>query len=81
MIGPSFADKLVALCSFELSQAHNDHDRVAMMIERLAASLALTIAVGTHGDPNIMSDMLEGVTQHLFAEATAKARFAKAMSR
>ena len=81
MSDTSFADKLSAACAFELSLAQNDHDRLGEMISHMTSSLAFTLAIGAKGDPKLLSALLEGVSDHLFEEASDKARFAKAMSR
>jgi hypothetical protein len=68
----SFTDKLSALCSFELADAQEKHDsdRVAVMIERLAHSLAFTVAMTAKGNAEVASKLMEGATVYALEEAT-----------
>lgn len=74
-----FGDKLAALCSAEALAARADADRFGVMIERLASALGYAVAMAARGDGKVMEEMLAGAEGHAFAEATAKAKFARLM--
>jgi hypothetical protein len=77
----SFADKLSALCAMELSNAHGDPARIGAMIERLANSMAFTIAIAAHGDAKTIDDMLSGATSYLYEAATSHQRMGEFMAK
>lgn len=76
-----FADLLSALCAIELAAAKGNPERVGEMIERLANSLAFTIAIATNGDPKGMDDMLKGIEGYLYEAATSHQKVAAALAR
>lgn len=76
-----FADKLAALVAHEMSEATGDHDRMGVVIERIAASLGFGIALATGGDPRVIDTLIEGATAYAHAEAVQKAPLAAMISR
>jgi len=74
-----FSDKLASLCSREMVAAKTDPDRSANMVERLAHSLAFTIAIVAGGDPSRASTLTEGAIQYLVDDAAGMHGIGKAV--
>ncbi len=73
----NFDDKLSLLASCELPHCRRDPQRMADMIGALTDALALTIAVAAEGNPDRMSELLEGISVQLFEGAASKAPMAR----
>jgi len=73
----TFGDKLSALCSLEMARARRGEADFADMIERLAATLGLTIALAARGDGAVIDRLLSGAEGYAHSEAVAKAPFAR----
>ncbi|MGB3445759.1 MAG: hypothetical protein WBA48_03575 [Xanthobacteraceae bacterium] len=78
MSGQTFADKLNALVSLEVSRG-TIHDPAAMsdIIEKLAATLGFTAALAAHGQPDRITHLLEGMTAYVYEIAAERAPLAK----
>ena len=75
----SFADDLAKLVSKEAAAGKNDPDRMAAMVERLAAALGFTVALACRGDPRAVDEMLAGADAHAHAEAVEKSTLFRLM--
>ncbi len=71
-----FSEKLAALCAIELAHARRDPDRMGAMIERLCASLGLTISVAGNGTAQGIDGFMSGVEGYVHAEAVAQSKLA-----
>lgn len=61
----------------ELPHARRDPERMSALIEQLARSLGLAIAVGTNGDAAGIDKLMAGAEAHAHAEAVASAPLAR----
>lgn len=68
-----FSEKLGALCSFHLAAAKSaqDGDAIGEMIERLAHSLAFTIAMASDGDADRAQNLLTGAESYIYETAAS----------
>jgi hypothetical protein len=80
-LNPPFSVQLSTLCAAEASAAHSDPERIAAMVERLTHALAFTIAVGTGGNQQAMSDLIEGATAYLLESAAGHQGMAQMLER
>ena len=80
MSEPSFESKLSALCSKELSDAHGDPARMGAMIERLAHSLAFTVAIVGEGDRTRIDNLLTGLEGYIQEAAVGHAKMGAFMA-
>ena len=80
MSEPSFETKVSLACSKELTDANGDPERIAAMVEKLAGSLAFTIAMASQGDAQMMDTLLEGVTAHIYEVAAGHAPVSKLLA-
>lgn len=71
-------NQLALLTSREIAAGRHDAERMSEFIASLTESLALACAVAaaSAGKPDQISELLEGVSQHLFTTAAAKAPIA-----
>jgi hypothetical protein len=78
MSGQTFADKLNALVSLEVSRG-TIHDPTAMsnIIESLASALGFTAALAAHGEPDMADHLVEGATAYVYEVAVERAPLAK----
>ena len=76
-----FDTKISIAVSKELADAHGDAERIGAMIDKLASSLAFTIAVASQGDPKAANSFLEGTVAYLYEAASRHAKFGEFMSR
>ena len=76
-----FQDALSGICAKELADAHGDADRIGAMIERLASSLAFTIAMASGGDLRRMEELLQGAEGYMTATASGHARLGSFMAK
>lgn len=72
-----FEQSLVKLCALEIPLARRDPERLAGMIERLADSLALTIAMAGGGDLERTNNLYAGTEQFMLEMITDYQRVAK----
>lgn len=75
----NFSDELATLVAREMADAKGDADRMGTAIERLSASLGLTIALACRGDAAAIDQMIAGAEGYIHAEAVEKAKFARFM--
>jgi hypothetical protein len=78
-MGADFETKISVAVSKELADAHGDAERIGAMVERLASSLAFTIAVAAHGDPEATNVFLEGATAYLYEATSGHAKFLESL--
>lgn len=76
-----FATKLSALVAVETASAHGDPERLAHVVERLAASLGFAIAITARGHGPTIDRLMAGAEGYAHAEAVDKAPFAKLMDK
>lgn len=74
-----FGRKLAALLSKEIKGARADGEYAAMMIERLANALGMTIAAATHGDPLGMDKMHAGSDFYIVGAMAEHGRVMRAL--
>ncbi len=79
MTASTFADELSRLAAKEAAAAKSDPERLGDMIERLSASLGMTIALAAKGDAKTIDTLITGCEAHIHAEAVDKARVIRAM--
>lgn len=72
-----FEDTLVKLCAGEIPHARRDPERLAAMIERLADSLALTLAISGGGNMERTNRLYSGVENYMLGMITDYQRVAK----
>ena len=72
-----FGNKLGAICAAEMKYAKRDAERLSDMIERLANSLAFSIAMGCGGDDKRVSTILNGVDLLLAEYCASHSELAK----
>ncbi len=72
----AFGEALADLCTEEVRFARHSPERYAEMIERLASSLAFTIALAGGGDRQRIETLIQGVEHLITAEAVGDARLA-----
>lgn len=78
MSGQTFADKLNALVSLEMSRGTiRDPLAMAGIIENLASALGFTAALAAAGDPDKIAHLLEGMTAYVYEAAAERAPLAK----
>lgn len=75
----NFSTELAKLVANEMRAANGDPEKIADMTERLIASLAFTIAIGTRGNNAKASELLEGCIAHLTETLTAHGNVAAAL--
>lgn len=75
-----FDQSFTALVAKEAAASRGDPERLGSMIERLSASLGMTIALATNGDPAGIDTMVTGCEAHIHAEAVDKARVIRLMN-
>lgn len=73
----TFAEKLAALCSLEMAKARRGQADFGEMIERLAASLGMTIAIAAQGDGPTIDGLMQGAEAHAHDEAVRQAPLGK----
>lgn len=73
-----FGDKLSTLVSLEIA-GNKVRDPAAMseIMERLASSLAFTIALAAQGDAKGINELIEGMTAYIYETAAERAPLAK----
>ena len=73
-----FGDKLAALVSIETAAGKvRDPDAMSEIMEKLASSLAFTIALAAQGDDKGINTLLEGMTAYLYETAAERAPLAR----
>lgn len=70
----TFSDRLATVISSQAARARRDPALYAEIIERLSASLGLTIAMAARGDGAKIDTLIEGATAHAHEEAVSWAR-------
>lgn len=75
-----FNNTFTALIAKEAAASRSDPERMGSMIERLSASLGMTIALATNGDPAGIDTMVTGCEAHIHAEAVDRARVIRLMN-
>ena len=75
-----FADRLSALVSKEMAEAHGDQERIGIIIERLIHSAAFTIAIAAEGNAKGMETLLHGADAYLYEAATDHAKVGQLMA-
>ncbi len=73
----AFEESLVKLCAVEIPHARRDPERLAAMIERLADSLALTLAIAGGGDMERTNRLYSGAESYMLGMITDYQRVAK----
>jgi phosphopantothenate synthetase len=76
----TFADDLARLTSREVAAAKGDPERLANMIERLAAALGFTVAIAAGGKGEAIDTMLAGAEAYAHAEAVDRAAIASLLA-
>lgn len=76
----SFDDKLAHLVTKEITQSLNDPEKMAMIVERLAAGLGFAIALAAKGDAKTIETLLMGAENHVAEVAADRAPSAKLIS-
>lgn len=74
-----FDQTFARLISAEAVKARMDPERMSALIERLAATLGLTIAVACRGDGTKLDVLLEGATAYAYQEAVRNSHIIAAM--
>lgn len=74
-----FEQAFSALIAKEAAASRGNPERLGSMIERLSASLGMTIALATNGDPAGIDMMVTGCEAHIHVEAVDKARVIRLM--
>lgn len=73
-----FGDKLSALVSLEIAgNKARDPAVMSEIMERLASSLAFTIALAAQGDAKGINELIEGMTSYIYETAAERAPLAK----
>lgn len=72
-----FADAVHAASTREVSQARNDPERMAAMIEVLARALGFSISICAAGDSKMIDTLMVGAEAYAHEEAVEKAPVAK----
>jgi hypothetical protein len=73
-----FGDKLAALVSIETAGGKvRDPGAMSEIMERLASSLAFTVALAAQGDAKGIDHLLEGMTAYLYTTAAERAPLAR----
>jgi len=73
----NFSDRLASVIAGQAARARRDPALYADMIERLAASLGLTIAMAAKGDGAKIDTLIKGATAHAHEEAVSWAPLAQ----
>lgn len=68
-----FAENVAKLVAGEMTLAKGNPDRMASMIERLAAMLGFTVALAAEGDPRTIDTLLAEADAQAHEEAVARA--------
>lgn len=77
-----FNDNLSSLVSLAVAGRNvKDPTKMSEIMERLAHSLAFTIALAAQGDPKGINELLEGMTAYMFQAAAEQAPLAKMITR
>ncbi len=76
MQSDDFSDRLASVISGQAARARRDPELYAEMIERLAASLGITIAMAANGEGAQIDMLIEGATAHAHEEAVSWAPLA-----
>lgn len=74
-----FQEKLSALVALEMSGAHADADRQAIVLERLLHAVSFTIALMAGGDSETTEQLLMGAEAYLSDGAVALSPFGQVM--
>lgn len=77
----AFNDTLTRLVTREAHASQRDPDRMANLVERLASSLGVAVAIGAHGDPAKIDRLMMGAEKHAHSEAVEAAPLIRAMRR
>lgn len=77
----SFEESYHLCVSGELAKCRDDNDRKAALIEVIARSLGLAIAVCAEGNSQAIDQMLVGAEGYAHAEAVEKAPFVRMLAR
>lgn len=80
MTADLFTGELASLVGRHAQAARHDPEALGNMIERLSASLGMTIALAAQGDPALIDKLITGCEAHIHAEAVDKARVIRAMN-
>jgi hypothetical protein len=73
-----FGDKLAALVSIETAGGKvRDPAAMSEIMERLASSLAFTMALAAQGDAKGINELFEGMTAYIMETATERAPLAR----
>lgn len=73
-----FGDKLAALVSIETAGGKvNNPGAMSEIMERLASSLAFTIALAAQGDAKGINELIEGMTSYIYETAAERAPLAR----
>jgi hypothetical protein len=76
-----FGDKLSTLVSLEIAgNKARDPAVMSEIMERLASSLAFTIALAAQGDAKGINELIEGMTSYIFETAAERAPLAKTIT-
>lgn len=73
----SFSDQLAALLAKETLAAMRDPDRMAGMVEMLAAALGLAVSLAAEGDGPLIDRLMQGAEAHAHAQAVGRASLAR----